>query len=138
MAIQRWDPLRDLRDIRERMNRLFDDAAARDPRAGRAETVASTGWKPPVDVFEDGERYILRADLPGLSTSDVDIEVENGTLVLRGERKPDAAVPSGGIPLTRTPRRERYHATRATGRGADAGVGAHGPGFRADTPDRVP
>jgi len=103
MAIQRWDPLRDLRDIRERMNRLFDDAAARDPRAGRAETVASTGFKPPVDVFEDGDRYILRADLPGLTTSDVDIEVENGTLVLRGERKPDPGVPSESYLRTERP-----------------------------------
>jgi HSP20 family protein len=103
MAIQRWDPLRDLREIRERMNRLFDDAAARDPRASRAETVTSTGWKPPVDVFENDDRYILRADLPGLTSSDVDIEVEDGTLVLRGERKPDPGVPSESYLRTERP-----------------------------------
>ena len=93
MAIQRWDPHRDLRQIRERMNRLFDDVAARDPRTGAADTVTSTGWKPPLDVFEDDDRFVLRVDLPGLSKADVEIEVEDGTLVLRGGRKWDPAVP---------------------------------------------
>lgn len=92
MAIQRWDPLRDLREIRDRMNRVFDDVAARNPTSGNGETVASTGWQPPVDVFEVDDRYILRVDLPGLTTSDVQLEVENGTLSLRGERKPEASV----------------------------------------------
>ena len=75
------------------MNRMFDDVVSRDPRAGGAETIASTGWKPRLDVFEDDDRFVLRVDLPGLTTSDVEIEVEDGTLVLRGERKQDAAVP---------------------------------------------
>jgi HSP20 family protein len=92
MAIQRWDPLRDLREIRDRMNRLFDDVASRSPGTGNGETLASTGWQPPVDVFEVEDRYVLRVDLPGLTTSDVQLEVEDGTLVLRGERKPDAAI----------------------------------------------
>jgi HSP20 family protein len=40
-----------------------------------------------MDLFEEPERYILRADLPGVSASDVDIQVEDGNLVLRGERR---------------------------------------------------
>ena len=92
MAIQRWDPLRDLREIRDRMNRLFDDVAARSPGSGNGETVESTGWQPPVDVFEVDDRYILRADLPGLTTADVKLAVEDGTLILRGERRQDGSV----------------------------------------------
>jgi HSP20 family protein len=94
MAIQRWDPVRDLREIRRRMNRMFDDVASRDPGSGGAETVASSGWKPPLDVFEDDDRFVLRVDLPGLTTSEVEIEVEDETLVLRGDRRQDPAVPS--------------------------------------------
>jgi len=93
MAIQRWDPLRDLLRIQERVNELFEDVVSRSAGPKGAETLTYTGWKPPVDVFEEAERYVLNADLPGVSSSDVELEVEDGTLILRGERKIDPAVP---------------------------------------------
>ena len=92
MAIQRSDPLRDLTRIREKVNRLFEDVMARSPATEGGEML-TTGWKPRVDVLEQGERYILRADLPGMSSSEVELEVEDGTLILRGERKMDASLP---------------------------------------------
>src|SRR5919205_1392429 len=44
-------------------------------------------WVPPVDLVEAEDHFVLKADLPGLSESDVNIEVQDGTLTLSGERK---------------------------------------------------
>jgi HSP20 family protein len=92
MAIQRWDPLRDLVQLQEKMNTMFEEALSRTVGPDGADTVGSAGWKPPIDLFEEAERYILRADLPGIGASEVQIQVEDGTLTLRGERKLDADV----------------------------------------------
>ena len=93
MAIQRWDPLRDLLGIQEKINRLFEDALARSGGAAETESLATSGWRPPVDIFEQGSQFVLRADLPGVGADTVEIEVEAEALVLRGDRKADGAAP---------------------------------------------
>jgi HSP20 family protein len=92
MAIQKWDPVRDLVNLQEKMNDMFDDALARSVDPEGADPMTAAGWRPPIDLFEEANRYVLRADLPGVSAADVEIQVENGTLHLRGERKVDANV----------------------------------------------
>ncbi len=92
MAIQRWDPQRDMIELQGRMNRLFDEALARSVGAEPSEALGSTVWRPPVDLIEEPARYVLRADLPGVGASDVEIQVEDGKLVLRGERRLDAGL----------------------------------------------
>ncbi|MBP1635241.1 MAG: heat shock protein Hsp20 [Acidobacteria bacterium] len=74
MAFTRWDPLQDLLALHERMNRL---ARADEP-----------GWMPPVDLYETADRYVITAEVSGLSREDIDIQVREGKLVLRGERPP--------------------------------------------------
>jgi HSP20 family protein len=44
-------------------------------------------WVPPVDLVEAEDHFVLKADLPGLTESDVNIEVQDGTLTVSGERK---------------------------------------------------
>ena len=44
-------------------------------------------WVPPVDVFETDNELVLKADVPDVKMSDIDIQLENGTLTLKGERK---------------------------------------------------
>lgn len=44
-------------------------------------------WLPAVEITDDGEGYILKADLPGLDKNDIEINVNDGLLVLAGERK---------------------------------------------------
>jgi HSP20 family protein len=91
MAIQRWDPMRDLVDLQSRIRRLFDDALT-EGGVESGEPGEAAAWRPPLDLFEDGDRYVLRADLPGVAPGDVEIQIEDGTLVLRGERHEDAGV----------------------------------------------
>jgi HSP20 family protein len=53
-----------------------------------AEEDGSMGtWAPAVDIFEKGEDLVIRAEIPGVSKDEIDINVENNTLTIRGERK---------------------------------------------------
>jgi HSP20 family protein len=92
VAIQRWDPVRDLIRIRETMNRLFEDALGRSAPPPAAAGAAPGDWQPSIDLFEERERYVLRADLPGVEPSDVQVCVEAGSLFVRGERRRDNGV----------------------------------------------
>lgn len=92
MAIQRWDPLKELVALQRRMNDLFEDTLAQSAGGDGIRALSATGWAPPVDLHEGPESYVLRADLPGVSPEDVKLEVQGGTLTLRGERKMDEGV----------------------------------------------
>lgn len=92
MAIQRWDPLREMMELQDRMKQLFAEALSRSAGAEGEPAAAVDGFKPPIDLFEEPDRYVLRADLPGVAARDLDIHVEDGLLSLRGERKVETDV----------------------------------------------
>ena len=82
-TIARWDPLRGVSTLQEQVNRLFEDTFFR----GRMDDSNITAWAPAVDIFEDGNQMVIKADLPDVNENDIDIRLENNTLTLRGERK---------------------------------------------------
>ena len=93
MAIVRWEPFRDLVSLQDRMNRLFDDSFRGVGRGTGEEDWALGGsWAPAVDIFEHEGNIVLKAELPGVDTKDVDVKVENNVLTLQGERKFDNEV----------------------------------------------
>jgi HSP20 family protein len=47
----------------------------------------STGFVPPVDIYEDEHAITLKVEVPGIEEKDIDVRLENQTLTLRGERK---------------------------------------------------
>jgi HSP20 family protein len=81
MAISRWYPIREVASLQDRVNSLFQDFA------GDNQTVTAASFAPAVDVFENGEKVVLKLDIPGIKEEDLDIRVENQTLSVRGERK---------------------------------------------------
>ena len=85
MVITRWDPLRDLATLQNRMNSLFQDYSR--SGSGESDALASAAFNPPVDIFEDEHKVVLALEVPGLKQEDLNIEVENNTLSIRGERK---------------------------------------------------
>jgi HSP20 family protein len=86
MAIVRWlDPFRDLSTIQERMNQIFEDALARN--RGREEGLRSGMWTPAVDIYENADSVVVKAELPGVEKDQISVEVKDGILSLRGERK---------------------------------------------------
>ncbi|PWB80804.1 MAG: molecular chaperone [Candidatus Methylomirabilota bacterium] len=86
MAIVRWDPFRDVMTLQERMNRLFDQALSR-PRIDDEEGLTASMWSPAVDIFETVDSIVMKAELPGVSRDHIDIQVQDNTLMLKGERK---------------------------------------------------
>jgi len=86
MAIVRWlDPFRDLTSIQERMNQIFEDALAR--TRGRDEGLRTGMWTPAVDIYEKNDTVVVKAELPGVERDQISVEVKDGILTLRGERK---------------------------------------------------
>ena len=73
MTLVRWDPFRNLMNLQQQMSSRVEDSYGT--------------WAPQVDIFEKGDDLVISAELPGLEQEDVDISIENNTLVLRGERK---------------------------------------------------
>jgi HSP20 family protein len=88
MGIVRFDPFRELDRLQGEVNRLFDGYSGEPSRPARDNRWApARTWSPVVDVAEDGNEVVLRAELPGVKQSDIDIELTGDTLTLRGERK---------------------------------------------------
>ena len=82
MAITRWDPFRDVIALQNRVNSLFRDFS---DEGDSPLTTAS--FVPPVDIYEDAEKVVLKLEAPGLEEKDLDVRVENHTLTVKGERK---------------------------------------------------
>ena len=88
MAVVRWDPTRELDSLQGEMNRLFSNffdtpAASKGGNGGGA----TRRWIPAMDLVETQDNFVLKADLPGMSESDVNVELENNVLTISGERK---------------------------------------------------
>jgi len=72
-------------EVNRLFNTLFDAAGGADQR-----------WVPAMDLFEVGDHFVLRADLPGLSEGDVSLEVQDNSLTISGERKAEHEQSEGG------------------------------------------
>ncbi len=74
--------LKELLYLQERMNRAFEESI-RDKEL----STQSGQWVPLVDIFEDDESIILRAELPGVKKDDIILDVSNGVLTLSGKKQ---------------------------------------------------
>ena len=83
MNIIRWTPFRDL-VTREKMNRIFEDTFT---SQGEEKDMAASNWTPSVDIHENESELVLSAEVPGIEDKDIEIEIENNTLSIKGERK---------------------------------------------------
>jgi HSP20 family protein len=104
MALVRWDPIREIDTLQGEMNRLFSSFFDT-PTSRGGNGSAARRWLPAMDLVETGEHFVLKADLPGLTEADVNIEVENNVLTVSGERKTESEEKHEGF----------YRLERATG-----------------------
>jgi HSP20 family protein len=74
VAFARWDPIRDLLAIQQRLDRFA-------PR--------QSGWSPAVDVYETPDRFVVIAEVAGMRRDDLDISVDDGRLTIAGARRDD-------------------------------------------------
>ncbi len=86
MALIRWEPARELRTMQNDMNRLFGtffDSTT----PGNGAQASARRWVPAMDIADNGDEFVLKADLPGLSEGDVNVELDDNVLRISGERK---------------------------------------------------
>jgi HSP20 family protein len=70
----------------DRWHREIDELLTRGSDASHAALTNTTAWSPPVDLQEENDRFVLRADLPGVAAKDIEVSTEDGTLTVRGAR----------------------------------------------------
>ncbi len=84
MAIQYWDPFREVVSLQQRLNSLISDQGRNSE--GNSDVTAAS-FTPAVDVYEDEHKVVLSIEAPGVKQEDLDVQVEKNTLTVRGERK---------------------------------------------------
>ena len=82
----RYEPLTVLRQLRNEMDRALSTASPVGGREGRT----AGGWTPAVDIKEDGEGFVISADLPGVAPGDIEVTLEGGMLTIKGDRKTES------------------------------------------------
>lgn len=95
MALVKYNPLRELRSMQEQMNRLLNlswnhDLTGEDLKEGI--------WQPAVDIYETEDSIVIKAELPDVDQKDIEVRIEENTLILKGERKHEGEV-----------KKENYH-----------------------------
>lgn len=81
MAIQRWDPLRELRQMDDTINRLWRGFGSVPAIAGVED------WNISLDVIQKDDAIVVKASVPGVQPKDIDVAIEDNILTLRAERK---------------------------------------------------
>src|ERR1700726_3988140 len=85
--LTRWEPFREFstqQDRMNRMNRLFRESYSPE---GPEDSLTTTSFAPPVDIYEDEHNITLKLEVPGIDEKDIDVRIENNTLTVHGERK---------------------------------------------------
>ena len=82
-----WNPLREMEQAQNRLNRIFSGGFPNRIGSDEIPSMAVADWSPEVDISEDDQGYLLKADLPEMKKDDVRVTVEKGILSVSGERK---------------------------------------------------
>ena len=85
MTLVRWNPSRELEEMSDRLNRIFNRHAL--PQANAKETMVVADWAPSVDISETDGEYQIKAEIPDVKKEDVKVTLEDGVLTIQGERK---------------------------------------------------
>ena len=84
---QQWNPLQDLVLLQDRMNRLFEDATNRRNQADAGgDEFERADWTPASDIYETESGYLIAIDLPGIDRETLEIDIDDGRLVVKGTR----------------------------------------------------
>jgi HSP20 family protein len=85
MNLVRWNPLRELEEMSDQLNRFFSRQDTQ--RSDSKEIMTVADWTPSVDISETEEEFHIKAELPEIKKEDVQVTLDNGVLILQGERK---------------------------------------------------
>ena len=82
MNLARYEPT----DLWSRMQQQLNELWRSSPEF-EASNVATSSWMPLVDIKEEPERFLIKADIPGVKPEEIEVTMENGALTIRGERR---------------------------------------------------
>jgi HSP20 family protein len=85
-----WNPMKDMFSLRHQMNHLFDDVLR--PVVRGDSRLSKWNRYPTVDIYDNDENIVIKAELPGIDKKDIVIDVKDGVLTLKGERSFDNEV----------------------------------------------
>jgi HSP20 family protein len=83
MTLIRYEPWQLVNRLNRQIDQIFGDSFG----APSASSENSVSWVPTVDIHEEQDKFVVRADLPGVESKDISITAENSVLTLRGERR---------------------------------------------------
>ena len=86
--LTRWDPFREMMNLRRTVDRLFDNTVA----AQGEEWAQPVPWGLSLDVIENKDDFVVKASIPGIDPDDIDITYTDDTLTIKGETKADREV----------------------------------------------
>ena len=84
MNLIRWNPWGEMGTFSDSVNRFFDGTLF--PAAWLSEDSGLRNWRPVVDIFDNDEKIVIKAELPGVDKKDIHVDVKDGILTLSGER----------------------------------------------------
>jgi HSP20 family protein len=85
-TLTRWDPFKELDELHTRLSRALGGRATRTTGNGK-EQITVAEWEPLVDISEDDNAYLIKAELPEINRDDVKVRLENGVLTISGDRR---------------------------------------------------
>lgn len=83
--IRRWEPLQELEEMSEKMNRFLGQVGL--AGNGEKEALTMVDWAPSVDISETEKEYLIKAELPEVKKEEVKVSVQERLLTIQGERK---------------------------------------------------
>ena len=96
MNVVRYEPWGLLRRFHDDVNQLFGESQAGAAVEGDRSSIVTSNWTPAVDIKEENERFVLKADIPGVDPKDIDVTMEEGVLTIKGERKTEPEEEANG------------------------------------------
>jgi HSP20 family protein len=84
-----WDPWQQLERLQDEFDRLWGTQLFTRRGPGLAKL---SDWRPRCDVFEDGNELVVKAELPGVKREDIEVELDDGMLTIKGSRKEEKEV----------------------------------------------
>ena len=93
---RRFDPFEMFDDLQQDMARLWSQTFPLTPRPlarpWRRTALAPSAWLPTTDVYEKDGMVVVKAELPGMKKEDIDVTLEQGDLIIKGERRAESEV----------------------------------------------
>ena len=84
MTMTRWNPIAELEEMRRKMDALLEKSS----QMVRPQELPGQSWQPAAEIYEDDSELVIEMDLPGILQEDIQVRIEEHTLMIHGERKP--------------------------------------------------